>query len=241
MILTKTIDEEDYKLINLEVKLLKDTQKILTEKGVRIDIGHEHRFWEYGMSLKALQDWMCDVSKTDNPKIIDVGAGLGLLGPSLSYGQNLSICEVEPNTSYKYDRSLCNAVLLDLKKPIITWTGGQSLDIFSSFHKATNYYDVVFCISVIEHVADDHAFLRKLSEIVAPGGLLFLTTDVMPVMPGKYHFDNLREHNYTMFDICKKIEYLRSIGFELLGESDLEYKGDKVFNYSFASIAMVRK
>lgn len=241
MVLTKTVEESDYGLIVDEVMVLKHAYNVLTSRGVKIEIGHDHRFWEYGVALKAFHNWM----NTDNPKIADIGAGLSLLGPSISYSENLGLTEVEPNSSYEYDRNLCNGILLDLKKPKIDWVNTE-LNTFRQWYNTSNFYDVVFCISVIEHVAADHEFLRNLAEMVKSGGLLFLTTDVMPRMPKEngagYHFDNLREHNYTMYDVCKMIEYLNvEKGFELLGESDLEYKGDKVFDYSFCSIAMRKK
>jgi len=52
--------------------------------------------------------------------------------------------------------------------------------------------------------------------------LLFLTTDVMPSATGAYHFDNLREHNYTMVNITNMVNYLRTIGFESFGETEKE-------------------
>jgi SAM-dependent methyltransferase len=229
MILTKTVEEKDYDLIANQVRELRGCYVAITNGGAKIDIGHEHRFWEWGMALKAFQDWMIDVSKIDNPEVLDVGSGDGLLGPTFAWGQLLSITELEPRIECFHNRLLCNSLLK------------AKLNVLQSYDQLASSYDVVFCTSVIEHVASDHAFLRNLSQLVASGGLLFLTTDVVPVMPGRYHFDNLRERNYTMFDICKMIEYLKSIGFESFGEVDLEYKGSKVFDYSFASICMVRQ
>jgi SAM-dependent methyltransferase len=229
MILTKTVEEKDYDLIALQVKGLHDCYAALTDKGVKIDIGHEHRFWEWGTALEAFQDWMIDVSKTDNPEVLDVGSGDGLLGPAFAWGQLLGITELEPRIECFNNRLLCNSLLK------------AKLNVLQSYDQLANSYDVVFCTSVIEHVVSDYEFLRSLANKVKQNGLLFLTTDVVPVMPGKYHFDNLRNHNYTVDDICKMIEYLKSIGFESFGEVDLEYKGSKVFDYSFASISMVKK
>lgn len=242
MILSKTIEEKDYELIQYEVNLLQDCHKELTGKGVRIDIGHHHRFWEYGMALKALYSW-CDgiVKVKPSHNLLDVGAGLSLLGPTICWAEEIGITEVEPNTEYAKDRDICNSALLELNCPYyITWAGTQ-LSTFRQWHNTSNFYDAVFSISVMEHVAADHEFLRSLADMVKQDGLLFLTTDVMPRSGKGFHFDNLREHNYTVDDIKSKISYLESKGFSLLGESDLEYKGDQVFNYSFASIAMVKK
>lgn len=37
-------------------------------------------------------------------------------------------------------------------------------------------YDTVFCMEVIEHVPDPHAFAESLSQLLNPGGILYITT-----------------------------------------------------------------
>lgn len=229
MILSKTVEDKDYKSIECQVSTLQATLDFLTNNGAKIELGHPHRMWEYGMALKAFETWIIEASKTDSPEVLDVGAGDGLLGPSFAWGQNLSITELEPRQECFNNRMFCNSLLK------------TKLNLLQNYEQLAESYDVVFSISVIEHVVDDHNFLKILASKVKSGGMLFLTTDVMPTPTGKFHFDNLREHNYWMFDIKKKIEYLKTVGFQSLGGVDLEYKGDRVFNYSFASIAMVKQ
>ena len=42
---------------------------------------------------------------------------------------------------------------------------------------AKETYDVVFATSVLEHVEDDEKFMRQVSELLKPGGVLILTCD----------------------------------------------------------------
>ena len=245
MLLTKTVEEKDYdEIISNEVFELRDCYKVLTENGVRIDIGHPHRFWEYGMALKAFYEWDYNSGKNlngsetnINGSVVDIGSGLSLFGPALSWCENIKVVEIEPDKTCYEHRVICNKVLSENKKPEISW-----FPITPEQLTAHRKYDAIFCISVIEHVAADHEFLKTIADKVVDGGLLFLTTDIMPREGKGYTFDNLREHNYTMLNICEMIKYLNEVkGFELFGEAELEYKGDKVFNYSFCSIAMVKK
>jgi 2-polyprenyl-3-methyl-5-hydroxy-6-metoxy-1,4-benzoquinol methylase len=232
MILTKTVEEKDYDLIANQAKDLEATYEFLSTRGAKLDawnVSHIHRKWEWGMALKAFQDWMIDVSKTDNPEILDVGSGDGLLGPTFAWAQLLSITELEPRIECLHNRSFCNSLLK------------AKLNVLQNYDQLVSSYDVVFSISVMEHVQEDKEFLLKLASLINPKGLLFITTDVMPIMPGQYHFDNLRAHNYTMFDICTMIKTLNDLGFELFEDTDLEFKGAQVFDYSFASICMIKK
>lgn len=233
MIFTKTVEEKDYTLIKDEVEVLERTFNQLSGLGVKLDawnVSHAHRKWEWGMAIKALTIWYLEYNE-ENISIVDVGSGDGLLAPAISCGLSMSVTEIEPREECYTNRVHCNSILTNNLKPEIKWI--QKSD--------GSKYDVVFSISVMEHVVADHVFLKDLADMVKPSGLLFITTDVMPTMPGKYHFDNLREHNYVMFDILNKVRYLESVGFESFGESDFAYKGNQVFDYSFCSLAMVKK
>lgn len=41
----------------------------------------------------------------------------------------------------------------------------------------TNYYDIIFSTSVIEHVKDDELFISQIAGLLAPGGVAILTCD----------------------------------------------------------------
>jgi len=46
--------------------------------------------------------------------------------------------------------------------------------------RLTGQFDFIFCSEVIEHVENDQEFFQKLHQMLAPGGVLFLTTTTYP-------------------------------------------------------------
>lgn len=231
---TKTLELEDYNLIANQVNELKSTQHYCTNNSIPFSLNHTHRYWEYGMALKAFENWMLEKSATNTPSIIDIGAGTGLLGPTLSWQHNLAVTESEPDVGCFQPRSILNNWLYRDKKPII-----QLRTEIPETH-----FDVVFCISVIEHVAADHDFLKKISDLVKPNGLLFMTTDIMPKMPkedGKgYVSDNIREHNFVIKDLQRMKDYFESKDFISFGEVDFEFHGVMVNDYTFGSLCVTK-
>lgn len=106
-------------------------------------------------------------------------------------------------------------------------------------------FPAVFCISVIEHVKDLTEFIEDISRIVAPGGLLFFTTDIwdQPTgVPDTAHFHWMRERIFNKESWMKLSQELYERGFGLTGWADWNYHGGQVYggHYSFASLAMER-
>lgn len=231
---TKTLDPTDYTAIAHEVKLLENAASSLAKNGVRVDIGHGHRFWEYGMATKVLFDWMGKRKSDSEPSIVDIGAGVSLFGPSLHLLYDMKVMEIEPET-YPYEsRCLLNAYLHRLSKRGLDWVN-------ASLHDVTGGFDAVFCISVIEHMDDELACWSKLADLVAPGGLLFMTTDIVPDRSKRYTYDNLRHTNYDIAMFIEREQLLERKGLKLFGGLDSTFNGCHVHDYSFASLAMVRE
>ena len=105
----------------------------------------------------------------------------------------------------------------------------------------------VYCISVIEHVEDLDQFLYHLGCLVAPGGLLFLTMDYcddyLDDWPAdRYHSNNLRTRIFNAYGVrLAVIPTLLDQHFTLLGETDWRWHGAHVYDYSFASLALVKR
>lgn len=97
----------------------------------------------------------------------------------------------------------------------------------------------VFAISTIEHVKDEEAFVQALDAHLLPGGMLFLTMDCWNQGDiDEAHFWWMRERIYTMTSWPLLGLALSNMGYEGLGLVDWNYRGDQVYNYSFASLAM---
>lgn len=229
--LTKTMEMSDYEWLIRYRELAEASLLEFRKNNVRIDIGHPHRLWEYSMALRAYDMWA--EHNQDPVTILDVGAGVGLLGPLFSLKLKLKVEEVEPEYNNYDFRVSCNSYLRSRQAPEIKW-------YHSSLEKMPlKKWNAIFCISVLEHTSNDMKFLEDLAMRVLPGGLLFLTTDVVPSLGRVYTFDNLRETNYTVEMLQEKISFLtRECGMDILGDSNLIYQETNVHDYNFAAITM---
>ncbi len=72
---------------------------------------------------------------------------------------------------------------------------------------ADNSFDIVTCIEVIEHVAEDELFVKQICRVLKPGGLLYLTTpngDYIRNEPPNYNPDHLR--HYTGLQLTELLQ-----------------------------------
>lgn len=105
----------------------------------------------------------------------------------------------------------------------------------------------VFCLSVIEHVEDLPRFLYHLGCLVAPGGLLFLTTDCReeerpgdPLFPvDDRHFNWDRRRIFTPGSLQWVRGTLSDSHFTPLGDLDLTYTQPfENWGYTVASLCL---
>lgn len=100
-------------------------------------------------------------------------------------------------------------------------------------------YDLVACLSVIEHVGDDHVFFEAALALVEMGGVLVLTTDFHPGRERKCD-GHLRTYNEaSLYDL---LERGRRLGFSPWhGLPDWSHFGHHVYDYTFASLVLRRE
>jgi SAM-dependent methyltransferase len=105
--------------------------------------------------------------------------------------------------------------------------------------------DFVACISVLEHVEDEDAFLCDLNFLLASGGVLFLTVDYDPTgaPEDKFQFHWMRKRIYNQQSLDSLWAKLDRLGLRKFGEVDYTPAPDQANNipglgYSFASICM---
>jgi cyclopropane fatty-acyl-phospholipid synthase-like methyltransferase len=129
-----------------------------------------------------------------------------------------------------------NAQLRQLGKPEVKFWNSELKNFV-----APEAYDVVYCISVVEHVNEERDFWKWLANLVKPGGLLFMTCDCVPELGRSYVFDNLRKMNYTVNTIKDRIQMLETeCNMKSFGEVELQYNGNHVHDYTFASVCMTK-
>ena len=115
-----------------------------------------------------------------------------------------------------------------------------SVDLAFYVSREPTLSPIVTCLSVLEHVDDLDRFLFHLSCLVAPGGLLFLTFDYCDgVDDDAYHFHWMRQRIFNEVRVARIIDQLRD--FRLLGTDDYRWHGPQVYDYTFASLALIKR
>ena len=176
-----------------------------------------HRRWEYALAIRALDTWLeTRRGRGTTGKVVDVGGAGSPFWRMI--GESTIVVDPHEND-----------------------TIAEYLD------KAPSLAQAVFCLSVLEHVEDLDPFLYHLSCLTAPGGLLFLTfdacacTDHLPE-EDPHHFRWMRKRIFTpecrgwlVEQLCEKYH------FAPLGQIDYAPKPVQVYDYSFASLALIKR
>ena len=211
--LSKTLHPDDFDLLSEELALV---DKHFTSAAPQ----HPMRRWEYAMALRATPlDKML-------PKVFyDIG-GAG--------SPFLMMIDERYKSRLNYMETIDTAMGMSLAQYV---RGNPRLA------------DAVYCISVLEHIPpkDLSRFLYHLGCLVAPGVVLFLTVDSCDCArhgtshPDQHHFHWMREQIFTWYGFLDNIvEPLLAEHFTPLGEVQLAYNGNYVYDYTFCSYALIK-
>jgi len=190
---------------------------------------HIHRKWEYGLALDFIR------SQKDIKTILEVGGGGSPLSPLLALN-GYDVVESDIAFGEEEVKKQNEILGTDIK----FWQVDFSLprkDLMANeprFMEDVDLFDAVICISTIEHVVDHMEFFDNLC--LYSGRALFITTDFHPsgtqLTPA-----HLRTANSDLFDKYR----LLAQDYSLKNTSDeLEYMGNFVYDYTFASLAFTR-
>jgi len=148
-------------------------------------------------------------------RIIEIGCGIGNFTRLLLDREAVLAVDAEPGCIERLqqrfpDRSNLRAVACDVMAP--------ELNELQSFRA-----DSCVCLNVLEHIEDDRDALRRMADVVAPGGVLILLVAASPSLYGP--IDKLLGHyrRYTRASMArlaaeaglavKSCFYLNAIGF----------------------------
>lgn len=95
---------------------------------------------------------------------------------------------------------------------------------------AVNTFDVITCLSVIEHDVNLPAFFREVARILKPAGLLIVSTDYYAdpiqtrgqVVAGESYRDNVPIHIFHQEEIVRVLRLAQESGLELTGDLQLD-------------------
>jgi len=188
---------------------------------------HEHRAWEYSICLAAAGTR----SDLAGKKCLDVGGSYSVLPGLLTWsGAHVTTSDIGDHQAQQEEmgrRALAGNGA----------TPGGSLTYFDGSFP-DGQFDLVTCVSVIEHVGEDRKFFDGLLVAVVPGGTLAITTDFHPTGTAK-----LTAHCqcYSAAKMLELIEQAKS-DFKPVGSPDYGDYGTPIFGlYNFASLVLRRK
>lgn len=183
----------------------------------------EHRRWEYATALVAIEHWSA-ATQTNPTHLVDVGG----------------------------NGSPFHHMVAQYMPKVVDPKESDRLDLAGYLHRCPGLAPVVTCLSVIEHVEDLDRFLYHLSCLVAPGGLLILTTDIVSNETfadwkgqDKAHFHWLRKRIFSpewLYDLSEYVwaentpagwfpvaARLSKYGFGFFAGCDSDYHGDQLY------------
>lgn len=199
---------------------------------------HEHRFWEYASMMQQLEQ----LGVPKDAKILDVGSGASFFPPYLATIGGYP--NVELTDSMKYG---------DVTSMVVAQRTyyGVALPLHDLLCEdmtplASESFDVVMCISTIEHVDDHDAAFRELVRVTKQGGYIFITSDYFR---DPQHFEQSISRHLQVTDYREAfvLELPNRFGVEFVQNSfavaltDLAYCGDFVHNYSFCNVCLRKR
>lgn len=234
---TRSLHPDDYEMLRPWHTTLVAFHDDMVAQRVPHREWHPHRFWEYASILQQL----AELGVPQDAEIIDVGAGgsffdpyLALVYPKLCCTDSMKYGDVMAMVAAQREHYGVELPLYDL--PV----EDMSIRLAIGWGGATDKFDVTLCISTIEHVDDHDKGFAELVRITKPGGLIFITSDYFRDLA---HFEqsvskHLQVTPYTkafVLDLPKRFEV------DFIGQTDLDYQGDFVHNYSFCNVALRKR
>lgn len=213
--LSKTLDPLDFAALAEELQ-------VVDQHFWSASAQHPLRRWEYALAIRAHDQWANTPALCVGGPIYDVG---GAGSPFFRMLDQVHV--VDPHEA-------------------------DGRDLAATLREGSRLGAAVFCLSVLEHVEDLDQFCYHLTSLVAPGGLLFVTVDACGCPshaafaevgdpPDQHHFHWMRRRLFGQADLRELAERLLDYQCAWLGARDLTYAGMQVYDYTFASLALVKR
>jgi len=130
------------------------------------------RIWEYPYVYYHLRSRLRTISCLSLPKVVDVGCGVTFFPFSIAkLGCHVICTDIDPTCKTDIERAAQHVSQGDGKIEF-RLTSSALLPLIDG------EADVVYCISVLEHIPEFEETVEEIARILKPGGLLILTIDI---------------------------------------------------------------
>jgi SAM-dependent methyltransferase len=130
-------------------------------------------------------------------RVLEIGAGLGVMSQFLAERQRLVATDVQPYYLQSLRRRFAdraNVRVAELRLP------GAGTEI------AVEQLDTVVCLNVLEHIADDVGSLRAMHRLLQPAGRVIVLVPALPAIYGTLDEALGHVRRYTKRELGEKFE-----------------------------------
>jgi glycosyltransferase involved in cell wall biosynthesis len=134
-------------------------------------------------------------------RVLEVGAGTGLLTRFLSTRERVLATELDPEYVDLLRRTFADSPNVEI----------QPLDLarLAEDHLPRHHFDTVVCSNVLEHIEDDRAALDAMREVLGPGGRVVL---IVPAIQALYGSIDRAIHHYRRYSRAELVHKLEGAG-----------------------------
>ena len=168
---------------------------------------HASKNWEYPFVLNAIRNEGLHLKR--GLRVADIGGGRGALSFALGrMGAETEVFDIDFRWDSKGDAGIEDRFIQNFRQ-----VGHARFGSIFNIPADDESYDVVTCISVVEHIFYKRQAIAELLRVLKPGGLLALTFDLVEDLTESGLTDHMRR---DIFDLQTLPAELQAIGVDVM-------------------------